>query len=260
MADYEEQVQGIYVDIDALLDTRIATLEFFDEKYLEANGVNPNITEAALNSNYFNREEDSFPGISKDLFSQLYSMRNHHTLSKANYTNILGVIQDAVKKLTVQSYTTPFTSKITLTINVFPYILNEDEISVIKQTMTLYTASKAEIFVISKKPEELYPRDCQRDFSLMIKYNDYDKWLDEHARTGALRINPLTNVTLLVPRLYLARIPTPAERQKFKAEKTDPFSLNEKYWRAIVELKCLPMNLFCFKIEKPVKPVEPEKT
>ena len=67
---------GLYIDIDALLDTRLATL------YL----VHPELTLHAIASPYEEREEDAFPHVPRELFAKLYAARDVETLQNATTT------------------------------------------------------------------------------------------------------------------------------------------------------------------------------
>jgi hypothetical protein len=78
---------GIFVDIDALFDTRLAVLDDLD----------PLLAAYVLENGYFNREEDSFKYCDFEMFQKLYKARDNDILAKSVITNVKNIIVDFVK-------------------------------------------------------------------------------------------------------------------------------------------------------------------
>lgn len=229
---------GVYVDMDALFDTRLASLLVVSEHLLPP----------VLASGYFHRMEDSFkeahPGLTKKKFAELYASRNNEVLHASSYTKVLRVLQEAVQKLFHQKLETPHVTGICIYVNMHPFKLTEDEEGFLARALIHLTNGAAEVEFVNLPKEELTPRLCNEHFSAMIKY-DYAEWLDYHAGTNALKQTPLTTITLMVPELFFARMPTADELNRMRKGSFDPFDVMEKIFAPVVHLKILPLDTFC---------------
>lgn len=234
----EEKIQGIYVDIDALLDTRIATLHL----------VHPSLVKEAFDNGYFTRKQDAFKSLDKKSFKELYETRDSDILENAIYTKILLLIQDMVDKSVEQALTTPHVTKVILYINTHPYKLSEQEEASIVEAMAHYTKGLADIHIFNMTEKELTPEFCLNNLSVLIKY-DYAEWFDYHCKTEGVKKFPLTELTLIVPELFFNRLPTEQEIRENEKNKIDPFRAVEIFFSPLITIKTMPIEMFCLDLK-----------
>lgn len=237
-----ERRQGIYVDLDSLLDTRLSTLFL----------IHDSLVGLALNNNYLTRYEDSFkqlnPVLTKEKFKEVYDTRDNEVIQNSSYTKVLSVIRDSVRKLVHQKLETPYTTDISLYINTFPFTLNQEEEQAVAKSLIHYTDGECQIEFINLSIEELTPKYCSDNFSLMIKY-EYGDWLDFHSKNEAIRKIPLTTLTLIVPEIFFARMPNSQELNEIRNGKFDPFGNMEVIFAPIIGLKTMPASVFSIDLD-----------
>lgn len=235
-------VHGIYVDLDALLDTRMSTLFL----------VHEDLVGAALNTNYTKRLQDNFEHLHPELdlkkFRALYDGRDNEVLHNAAYTKILLVIREAVQKLFHQKLETPYVTDMFICVNTFPFTLNAAEEEAVAKALLHYTNDAAEIRFIRMDNATLVPTYCLQNFSLMIKY-DYEQWFDHHAQTNAIKYCPLATVKFLVPELFFVRLPNKDEWNRMRKGTFDPFKDMKMTWSSIASLNFLPIEDFSIDLD-----------
>lgn len=242
-----ETIQGIYVDLDALLDTRLSTLFLIHE----------DLVSAALNNGYAERLQDAFtnlhPSLTLDKFKELYAGRDNEVLHNASYTRVLNVLKEAVTRLVKMRVATPFATEIQIYVNAYPYTLTEKEEQDIAKSLLYHTSNQVDVQFLRLSDKELLPEYCSKTFSLMIRY-DYAQWIDGHAETNAIKYHPLTMVKVLVPERFEVRLPNREEWERMKSGKFDPFKNMEVTWAPIVGLNFLPIGTFSIDLETHWKP------
>lgn len=237
MKDNQEKKQIIYIGLDELLDTRLASLGL----------IHPTLVIQALENDYHNREEDSFPNMSKKNFKELYDTRDNEVLKISGYCETVPFLQECIQNLLKQALESPFVTEIKLVVNTSPYVLTEDELVTIQNSLRVYCSDLIEIEFINKTDKQLTANYCKQ-FSVMIRYS-YSEWLDNMAKDESIKQTPLTHVTLFVPALYLSRLPTEQERRNFEADKKSAFDYAEIQFSPFISLKYLPVSIFCVKID-----------
>lgn len=242
MTKETEIPSGIYADIDTLFDTRLATLAMIHQ------GVALN----ALRNGYHIREIDEFDNVNHATFKELYDTRDADVLYNSPVTKIPEMIRDAVKGMFKQTLETPFSTKITLDINFYPYVVTDKAATALINTFKEMTTGVADIRAVWIPPTELSAKYCAERYSLMIKYH-YAEWIDHLAKTDELKKNPLTIVTLYSPRLYFVRQPTKQERIKLKMQNQDLFLNTEKMFSPLINLKLLTIDYFCASLGEGVE-------
>ncbi len=241
-SDLPPRVQGIYVELDVLLDTRLSTLFL----------VHESLVGKVLDTGYHSRWEDSFidahPALTKDQFKKLYESRDNEVLHNASFTKALHVLRDAVKKLQHQRMETPYSTAIRIEVNTYPYVLSNEEEAALARVLIHYTAGVSDLEFIRKSDEELTPQYCERNYSLMMRYH-WGEWLDHHAKTGALKRTPLTHVVILVPQLFFAKLPTQEQEKLMLKGKLDPFKDVEVYVASVAGIKVMPVDIYSLDLE-----------
>lgn len=111
----------LYVELDGLLDTRLATLILLDEAEAAK----------ALDLGYRTRLSDDWVklGLAVDqaTYDERYRLRDRKTLQAARPTGIVPMVHQLVGALGKMADNTPFVEAVTLDINFWPYQVSEAE-------------------------------------------------------------------------------------------------------------------------------------
>ncbi len=222
----ETQLSGLYVELDTLLDTRLACLAKYDD-----------ITLAKALVNYDKRVIDDFPGIDYSTFKKDYDNRTKFILKDAGITNIVFFINDFIKKTIKLNYSTPYKLKPKIIINTYPYILTKEETSIIVDSVFLVGDQLADVEIIHMHYEELSPSYLKTQISIMVVY-EYYKWLESQSLNNNLRKMSCPEITMLSPMIYF--------QQQTNYTDKKPFTAMEELARPFINLKLVDVGLFTY--------------
>ena len=104
---------SIFIELDALLDTRIGTIA----------NMNINLVEDILKDGYYTRIADSFKGIELDEFKFRYDNRTKSVLKDSMVTPMINMITEFANKLLANIVTSPNHYLPRVIINIHPYKL-----------------------------------------------------------------------------------------------------------------------------------------
>lgn len=228
--------QGIYVQLDALLDTRLSTLY----------AIGQDVVSQALEGNYFQRRTDVFAGVEKEVFDKAYSERDKVTLSNAVVTKAIGFIRELILRMTSQAIKTPFHAGARLIINVHPYKLNEPEINAIVEGIVYAIKGSCDVQAVSMSFEELTPQYCKENLSYMFFY-EYSQWLESQANN--FKELPCPEIMVVVPGIYFVREPTKEELSEAIRSFMHPLRAIEFVSAYYIDLKLYDIDLFCANIQ-----------
>lgn len=220
--------QLIHVELDALLDTRIATLL----------RMNPDLVEQALMSGYRERVSDVWSEIGLDVdqaeYDQLYRSRDVTTLKLARPTSIVPLLTDMTETLGRQAVEDPQIDKIGVEINVWPYEVSDLVMEAIEYAIKVWVSVDCEVTTVNYDRGSLTPELIDRNYAAVIFY-DFDGWLAVHDR--ALVDKRIPTVSVIAPALY--RNGRPEEVVHDDGSPVEPFAATEL---ALVEYLTLVMK------------------
>lgn len=235
LGEYDPDSHGLYISLDSLFDTRLASLDQVDTALALEN----------LQNGWKKRLADVPVGIDAELFKQLYSGRDAHTLGKALETPVFEIVRhwvmEAIKKLS----TAPVEQSLKLYVNFFPYQLSKDKAIDLGTVIMEHLATKCNIELINVDPKKICPLTARRYFDGMIMY-DAMEWIDSHVETFSQTAIPM--VTLYAPAFFAWRLPSEQEMAQFKQDGKDPFKEIEQLSSATVALEFLPIEVFSAKV------------
>lgn len=225
----------IMVTMDALLDTRLATLFM----------MSPEKTQALLESgNYHSRTVDEFEGFDREEFKQRYAARDLHTLRHAMLTGVMRIINYFNKQTLKAILNTPLMKQSRLELNIWPYVDLPDELTVpILNALRALTGDKIDIALVNYSYEELTPSYVQSSYVAMVMY-DYWNWLEVHSVNKNLVRTQIPNVALVGPQLI--KDSESAEELKY----TNTWEIIEKYSRPYVNLQLFPIMGFSTDLDR----------
>lgn len=232
---------GLLIELDCLLDTRLATIHSFGSEY----------TEKALRNNYFGRDTDVFPGISREQFTERYTNRDRSILQHAMPTPMINLCREFVRDTLSLIHNTPFHLKPLIIINIHPYKLSESEIRNIINGMVAHTKGTTDVSVVDYSNDKITPDYVKSDISIMIKYHYLD-WLETHSESKTFLKKTCPESGLIGPMLYFID-PPPDSYEQLKKPKGGSFDVLEEATAPIIGLKLLPISEFSVLLPKSIQ-------
>lgn len=177
---------NIFIDLDAIFDTRIVTLYF----------MAPDIAEDFMSGDkYYNRVRDNFGWITYDMFNSFYRNRTDIVLRNAMLTSILKIVSKVMADINLNEHTMMLTKR--MYVNYYPYDISSEMVDELKTFIgNIYSGMHIDMVRMSNR--ELTPSWVKENVSTIIKYDAVD-WLAYHTATSEIISTPLINVLLIGP-------------------------------------------------------------
>ena len=236
MSNTSIKKQGIYISLDALLDTRLAILFQHDEEVMKLN----------LSNKYLNRQIDDFKGIDKEVFDLKYKNRNKLTLKDAMVCKVVNMIRELVREMLKQAITSPFHTGPKIFLNIYPYSLLPEEEDILIRGLVHITDKLSDIEIINFSDEKLTPSYLKENLAILYMY-DYNNWLDVQAEN--FKKLPCPEITLIAPELYFKKLPTREDLISWSEHQIDPFKATEILSAPLIGLKLYEIDLFSANIK-----------
>lgn len=239
----DDNIRRVLVEVDCLLDTRIATLE----------NMGADVADKVLRNGYLKRDRDDYGILSDGLithddFLDAYVSRDQTVLKRARPTHIIDLLREIVDELDTQKSTTPFVDRTIVYINVYPYRLSEDEKNVMTLAIGHFLTKETWVEITSISPMELTPSVIGEKYDGVIIYN-FDGWFIEHAKTLDTVIIPQNK--MYAPAFFVKEY-TAQEQQELEEELKalnigTPFEYLERAVASRLDLELLRAELFSVK-------------
>lgn len=235
------QYSTMFVELDCLLDTRLALL--FQ--------MCPDKIAGLLDSGYIDRDQDVFPDVDMKQFKKLYRRRDKSLLKNAVVTPVKRLMLEFATETQHNSISTPFKMLPKLVINSYPYVLSDEEAGVIITAVIASTYEKADVSMVYIPMEEITPSYVKQNLSLLVMY-DHQAWLEHHASAGNFTNVICPEVGMMGPALYQHSQPTAKDHAKAKELGTTLHGAFEKTAAPFIALKVMPTR--CFSVALGIKP------
>lgn len=232
------EISVVLIELDALLDTRLATIASMGDDMLES----------VLKSNYHQRLMDYFPGIDNEMFLQRYANRDKAILENALITPMGQMLKEFTYSTLKQMINTPYHYQPKIMLNVHPYKLTEAEITVLIEMIINLTNGKADVQVVDVGYEDITPSYVKKHISIMAIYDCYS-WLEIHSQNEKFKRVTCPEVTLLGPAIYFKK----PERQPDNT--LEAFEAMQTLASPLIGLRLLPVENFSMVFKRPEKPV-----
>lgn len=154
----------VFVELDALLDTRAGLLFNISKEKFEIN----------VAKGLHKRTTDIFEGVSEHHYQELYSKRNKSVLVNSQVTPIGKLIGEFAKNVQNRNLNTPIRSDCEIVINMYPYVLEEKEQSEIILAVSKLTMDLANITAVFMRPEEITFEYIKKNIDALYIYNFAD--------------------------------------------------------------------------------------
>lgn len=230
---------GIFVDLDALFDTRLAVLDMLD----------PFLAIKALKEGYLDREEDSFTHCPRELFQSVYKARDTTILERALMTQVKSIVIDFMKEGIDKLKSERTNALVNVYINVWPYKIAKDAAGELLTPFYDAVKGKANIHLVNIPPEELTPDVCKKHFSYIIKY-DFMDWIVKLGEQGLIQKSPMQEITLVAPRIYPSGKPSVQDIEEASRNKMEPYQCTELFFAPYIKLELYIPQLFSANIDQ----------
>ena len=234
---------NILIDLDVLLDTRIATLVQLD----------PVETEKILEAGYTSRPTDDMSyfntSITNDQYTTAYANRNTETLKNSRMTNYIFELAVMIKQLTedLAKNNTRVTDPCVV-INYYPYSdLDTETLENIVYAIEQYVTTAIEIRTVCLAPSELDLRALKGLEILTYITYDFQLWFESvfTVSKGKNSIISYPKFTLIAPKVMPKKNSfdhLDADAKKILQNKS-PFDFMKLYWAPMFGLEYCPIEL-----------------
>lgn len=212
LGPYNQYLQGLYVDLDSIFDTRFAVLE----------QVDPMLALEALKKGWNTRGDDLVAGIDKKLYDELYATRDNSVLAIAPNTMMMDAVKTWVLKALATIQGSPNGDTVEVFVNIWPYTLDKAKAREIGTTVVDVLGNQVNVHMVNISHEKLCTRTAKRYFSAMFMY-DYDMWLESCTKLGYFEQCRIPDVSLYGPKLYKKDVPTEEQQRELDSNKIDLF-------------------------------------
>lgn len=237
-----DNIKTVLVELDSLLDTRLATIESID----------PIVAKTLFNNPaYFTRQWDDWSTlthgcIDEERFQKAYEQRDIDTLKRARPTRIVKLIKEITTHLDNQRHVLPDVSGVELIVNIYPYSLNHEAQEVLKTLVYSYCHFMTVVKTIRRPYEQLTPLAMKNHWDGVILY-DFDQWFQHHGKSLNTVLIPRNQ--LVVPKRYL-RSPAPLEKE-YEAEVKEDYPFDILALACIERIELVMLDLKEFSIFAP---------
>lgn len=255
-----KQEQALLIELDCLLDTRLATIARISEQSAVE----------VLKSGYHKRTADWFaPHVDMDQYTRLYKARDVDTLKLAGPTEGFRFVREMVKMLreTAVETNSPYSGKVKIVVNTYPYQLNAELTDLIGRALAVNFGALAPTEVVSLSPAELTPDVVRARFCMLMMY-EYDPWLSMHYNVDPSKLSAdqmkavlkslLLDVTLFAPAVYYKKPPTQDEVEEVMKDTHHPLEVIEMMGTTVIGLHLIDVT--SFSVIRPARPQTPAPT
>lgn len=226
----------IYVELDALLDTRLGTLMRAEPKRTK---------KLMMDTRYYLRECDDFEplvGIAKEDTDQLYRERDEETLKHTLMTPMMFTLRDIAHDLFRRSFIDLTMKQPTIIVNTYPYVLDESTVGELTSAIMSYVQLPIQISCRYLPLKDVTPGLIRSTYSGMIMYN-FNAWLVHHVE--AMKSICFPRVTIMAPKLYVDRPPKDPDEIKFDNPAITPWSIAREGYAPYFTLMFVPVSAYC---------------
>ena len=228
--------QRILVELDALLDTRLATIARIHSE---------SAVQLLTDDRYYERVIDDFEpmvGVTKEAFRLAYAERNVETLANSRLTNIPMILNDLIARMERESTTTPFVESLEVHVNVWPYEMSNEERDELAMAVMAFAGIQTLVHTVSFRPEVLTPVFVKSRYTGLILYN-FREWMRHHLEAFKKHVMP--RVTVLAPALFYDEVPKREDiAGEDMREDLNPFTLSEIAMVEMFNLSLLKAEFF----------------
>lgn len=209
----------LLVELDFVLDTRLATVDCLDPGAAVRLAANPA---------YYERTKDLFEplcGIDEAAYQSAWAARGVDTLRHALVCPSIDLVHYALLDLERRAIVDPSISGVALDVNVWPYQLTDAEAHDLALAMAERAGYQSPVRLLCQPPAYFTPTLIRQSYAGVLLY-DHHSWFKLHADELLMRVG-IPQVTMVVPKLVYDRLPTAEELELGTEKKRNAFEIAE---------------------------------
>lgn len=223
----------VLADLDAILDTRLATLATVNEDVAN---------ELGQSEKYFNRYSDYFSQLDTQIDDKVYRdrylKRNSSILKYALMTDVIHLLCMGFHDM-IPSIQRGISPKDTvLEINIYPYVLDERTKELIEAAILHHIPYEITVRLVYIDMHSLSPSYLKGTYDEWYTY-DIEPWLVMHQE--ALLKKPITSVQIVLPKLS-----TSGNDPQAESFDIDPFKARELLFKTTLSLNYIDLKFFTY--------------
>lgn len=226
----------ILIELDALLDTRLGLVS----------QLNPSAaTQMVQDPNYYLRTSDNFSqwtGIPHEEYRKRWYNRDKSILPVSMVTHFILTLGKLLESAAQGAITDPVDDQLELVINLYPYVLSDEEARAITHAMLHYIPSTVHVTTVNIPYEDLYFGYLRKEYTTYIVY-DFERW--QTAQAVCLRQDVMPNVTIMTPTRWMDQEPELEPHEKESIQGGDYFSFIANVFTPLFRLEYFDMFHFC---------------
>lgn len=226
--------QNTLIDLDCLVDTRLGLLfQRYRNHYNKLSDVQMN--------DIIHRTHDTmwqWACVSEDDWCTQYDKRDVGTLKHSLPTDMMVNLKPIIMSKYVEGKTSPVHYPLHLFINIYPYVLDNEECEVLVDAIKECTFDDLDVDVVRLSPESLTPGSVKDSYQVLFMYEGV-KWLELHKQE--LLDCKMPRTILNLPG-YL--IDNKEAMEAAEQENVDPFERAKVAMSEFITLEFLSPNFF----------------
>lgn len=226
--------QNTLIDLDCLVDTRLGLLfQHYRDHYNKLSDVQMN--------DIIHRTHDTmwqWACVSEDDWRAQYDARDVSTLKHSLPTDMMVNLKPIIMSKYVEGKTSPVHHPLHLFINIYPYVLDNEECEVLVDAIKECTFDDLDVDVVRLSPESLTPGSVKDRYQVLFMYEGV-KWLELHKQE--LLDCKMPRTILNLPG-YL--IDNKEAMEAAEQENVDPFERAKVAMSEFITLEFLSPNFF----------------
>lgn len=224
----------VFVDLDSVLDTRLGVLL--------AEGKIDNPYEYLTSFEYYTRGDNALAGMSVEEFEELFKNRDKSALVNSVATLMCLQLSRFIAERVFVDVEAPATpERVKLTVNVYPYVLTEEEMRLIESALIAHTGELVEVECVNMLPSFLTPMYLKNRYDLVVMY-DYASWLE--SQQDNFEKVQIPEIDLLIPALAFRTI-TAEDAEYIQSEGISPFDALELMHSGLIGLTACDVKYWC---------------
>jgi hypothetical protein len=186
----------IYIELDCLIDTRLSVLYNIDKDLIK---------KLLLSGDYHNRIKDEFGYIDSTVFNKVYNRRDKSILNNASPTNMINMLGEYSIESRHSNYNYGDNSNVKLYLNVYPYKLNDEEITNMQIGISSLVNDAIEVEVVYMDDVQLSPSWINEHVGVVVMY-DGIKWIERELSNDRLIKTPIPDIGMITPNIVSGRM------------------------------------------------------
>lgn len=179
------------IELDALLDTRIATVH----------ALNEDAPFILIQEGYRTRLSDRMDILSKGIITQeayreRYANRDMAVLEFARPTDFLFELKSIAVKADLLSESNAMVDRFKILLNIYPYKVPEDTYDTLIDTILYYMDTPCTVEIVNLSPKQCGPAYLKANVGAFFLYN-FNEWVAANTDTIATVLNP--SIEIMAP-------------------------------------------------------------